>query len=119
MNQPTVKPQVTQLAARDEVAALARVAGDADLARELFEALVAGLPDEINDLRACLAESDWPGLAEHAHQIHGATRYCGVPALDEAIGSLERAARIGDPELIQRGFDRVEAEFERLLQAAG
>jgi HPt (histidine-containing phosphotransfer) domain-containing protein len=119
LNQPTAKPRSTQLPPRDEVAALDSAGGDADLAAELFEALLAGLPGEIEDLHACLAEDDWPGLAEHAHQIRGATRYCGVPALDDAIEALERAARIGDRELTQHGFDQVQAESQRLQQAAG
>jgi HPt (histidine-containing phosphotransfer) domain-containing protein len=107
-------PGIPPLPSRDETAALASAGGDADLAAELFGALLEGLPAEIEDLRACLEESDWPGLAEHAHQVRGATRYCGVPALDEAIEALERAAKIGDPILIREGFARVEAEARRL-----
>ena len=106
---------ITPLPARDQVAALASVGGDEALAQELFEALRTGLPDELEDLRVCLGEEDWPGLAEHAHQIRGATRYCGVPALDDAIEALERAARIGDVERIIPGFAAVEAEIGRLL----
>ena len=114
MNETRAKPSITLLPARDTVAALASAGGDADLAAELFSTLLEGLPGEIEDLRHCLEESDWPGLAEHAHQVRGATRYCGVPALDEAIEALERAAKIGDPSLIREGFERVEAESQRL-----
>ena len=118
MNETRAKPSITLLPARDTVAALASAGGDADLAAELFSTLLEGLPGEIEDLRHCLEESDWPGLAEHAHQVRGATRYCGVPALDEAIEALERAAKIGDPSLIREGFERVEAESQRLGQGA-
>lgn len=104
----------TQLPARDEVAALAAVGGDADLAGELLDTLLAELPSEIEDLRAAHAESDWPALAEHAQQMHGATRYCGVPALDEALEALQRTARIGDAELIRNAFAQVQSESERL-----
>ena len=110
---------LTQLPARDEVAALAAVGGDADLAQELLDALIAGLPGEIDALRINLGEEDWPGLAEHAHQMRGATRYCGVPALDEAAEALQRTATIGDPQLIHRAFAQVESEAERLRQAIG
>lgn len=118
LSQNPARSRLSQLPCRDEVAALASAGGDAALAQELLETLLAGLPDEIEDLHACLAEDDWPGLAEHAHQVRGATRYCGVPALDEAIEALERAARIGDPELIQSGFDQVQEEVRRLGQEA-
>lgn len=109
--------QLTPLPVRDPTAALASVGGDEALAEELFEALLAGLPGELEDLRACLGEEDWHALAEHAHQVRGATRYCGVPALDEAIEALERAARVGDTERIDAGFTQVESEIARVLGA--
>lgn len=114
MNQTPARNSPPPLPARDEVAALASAGGDAELAEELFRTLLAGLSGEIEDLRACLEESDWTGLAEHAHQVRGATRYCGVPALDEAIEALERAARIGDPPRIRECFEWVGAEAKRL-----
>lgn len=118
MNKTPAKGPVSPLPARDTVAALASAGGDSDLAAELFGTLLAGLPGEIEDLRHCLEESDWHGLAEHAHQVRGATRYCGVPALDEAIEALERAAKIGDPSLIREGFEGVQSEVQRLSQGA-
>lgn len=118
MSEIRANPDIPQLPARDEVAALASAGGDAQLAAELFDALLQGLPGEIEDLRGCLEESDWPALAEHAHQVRGATRYCGVPALDEAIEALERVARIGDPTLVRESFARVELEVDRLSRGA-
>jgi two-component system sensor histidine kinase BarA len=105
------------LPARDEAAALASAGGDADLARELLEVLLAGLPAESEELRACIAEADWPALAEHAHQVRGATRYCGVPALDEAIEALERTARRGDAGLVSDDFAAVESQASRLVES--
>ena len=118
MSEIQPKPTLPQLPARDEAAALASAGGDQQLAAELFETLVHGLPGEVEDLRGCLEESDWPGLADHAHQVRGATRYCGVPALDEAIEALERVARIGDPILIRENFAWVELEVDRLRRDA-
>ncbi|HYN78644.1 MAG TPA: Hpt domain-containing protein [Lamprocystis sp. (in: g-proteobacteria)] len=118
MDHHPVKTRLAQLPARDRVAALATAGGDADLAGELFAALLAGLPGELDDLRANLAESDWIGLAEHAHQLRGATRYCGVPALDEAVETLERVARIQDPELIAQSFANLEIEVVRVRHDA-
>ncbi len=117
MAEDPVKARLSQLPARDPVAALATAGGDPDLAADLFAALLAGLPAELAAVRACIAATDWPGLAEQAHQVRGATRYCGVPALDEATESLERAARIGDPELIARAFINLEAEALRVQQS--
>ena len=98
----------------DPALALELAGGDAELAADLMAALLDGLPDEIESLRACLAESDWPGLAEYAHQLRGATRYCGVPALDAAIEALERAARVGDGPRCAEIFTQVETQAQRL-----
>ena len=116
MNTTARLPGFDALQTRDHAAALASAGGDAMLAAELLQTLLAGLPAEIEDLRACLAESDWPGLAEYAHQIRGATRYCGVPALDAAMDALERAARLGDPLRCAAGFDDVAAQAQRLRE---
>lgn len=100
---------------RDPDLALELAGGDAELAADLMTALLDGLQDEIEALRTCLAESDWPGLADYAHQVRGATRYCGVPALDAAIEALERAARVGDCMRCVDIFTRVETQAERLI----
>lgn len=112
---PAKEDDLTQ----DPNLALELAGGDAELAADLVAALLDGLPDEIEALRACLAESDWPGLAEYAHQVRGATRYCGVPALDAAIEALERAARVGDGLRCADIFMRVETQAARLLSWMG
>lgn len=112
MSDETSKPKGSPV--RDEPAALECAGGDAALADELLTALLEGLPAEIDRLRADVAESDWTGLAEGAHQTRGATRYCGVPALDEAVATLERAARRGDATEIPGILAEVESQAERL-----
>jgi two-component system sensor histidine kinase BarA len=109
---------LSQLPARDPVAALACAGGDADLADELFAALLDGLPTELDALQADLDRADWAGVADHAHQLRGATRYCGVPALEEASETLERAACGGDPGLIAQAFADLSREAVRVREAA-
>ena len=118
MDHNPVAIHLSQLPARDPVAALATAGGDPDLAAELFAALLAGLAGELAALRAAIAAADWDALAEQAHQVRGATRYCGVPALDEATETLERAARAGDPQRIADSFANLEDEAERVRQSA-
>lgn len=113
MNTPA---QSDTLAVYDQAAALEYAGGDTELAAELMSTLLAGLPEEIESLRVCLAEADWPGLAEYAHQIRGATSYCGVPALDTAIADLERAARALDALRCEACFHAAEREAQRLRE---
>ncbi|MBK1645291.1 hypothetical protein CKO25_11700 [Thiocapsa imhoffii] len=110
--------QTGPLPVRDAALALEQTGGDAALAEELFSALLDGLPDELAQLAVCHHESDWVGLAEYAHQIRGATRYCGVPALDAAVATLERTARLGDSVLIEDGMTGVTTEVDRLFAIA-
>lgn len=108
---------LTQFPAWDETAALAAVAGDAGLARELVAALIAGLPAELAGLKSCADPGDPAGLAEAAHHMRGATRYCGVLALDAALEGLEGAAKAGDAGRIAADLAQVEAEVARLTAA--
>jgi hypothetical protein len=110
----TLDPTVadTRVPAWDETVALAAVDGDANLARELRTALIAGLPGEIQGLRG--AAGDPAALAESAHHVRGATRYCGVLALDAALEELERAAKDRNAAGMTAGLALVEAEATRL-----
>lgn len=110
---------VTKLPARDETAALAAAGGDSNLAGELVKSLVAGLPSELAGLQSRVTASDWPALADAAHRMRGATSYCGVPALDNRLQALERAAKAGDRERIAQEIAQVEHEVERLTRAVG
>jgi len=100
---------------RDEALALAAAGDDAELAAELYAALRASLPDELTALRAHCVAADWPAVAELAHRVRGASRYCGVPALDQSLATLERVARDGgDAGAISAAAAQVETEAQRL-----
>lgn len=105
----------TDLPAWDEAAALELTGGDSDLARELVDMLVHGLPQDLSDLRRCFRTRDWPLLTETTHRIRGATGYCGVPALDTHLEALEDAAKTGDRERIDTELAQVAREAERLI----
>ncbi|WP_051021997.1 Hpt domain-containing protein [Thioflavicoccus mobilis] len=107
------------LAVRDEAMALSTVGGDAQLAAELYALLRASLPADLATLRARQATADWSTVAETAHRVRGASRYCGVPALDQALGNLETLARAGrDPAGIAAAVERVADEVGRLPTVA-
>lgn len=110
----TISPQ---LPAWDEAAALAAVDGDGRLARELVAALIAELPEDIAELKAVAARHDPSALAETAHHLRGATRSCGVLALDEALDRLEQAAAAADAAGAAVHLARVEVEVARLTDA--
>lgn len=116
-NRNHVVSAVAVLPSWDETAALEATGGNAELAHELVQALVATLPAELSDLRRCFQANDWPLLTETAHRMRGATSYCGVPALDSCLRELERTAKIQDPDRVALELAQVEQEAERLARA--
>lgn len=112
---PSKNREIPDARVRDEALALTAAGDDAELAAELYAALLASLPDELAELRGRCAAADWPAVGELAHRVRGASRYCGVPALDQALENLQRLARDGgDGGAIAAAAAQVEAEAQRL-----
>jgi HPt (histidine-containing phosphotransfer) domain-containing protein len=107
----------TGLPVWDETAALDAAAGDAPLARRLVAALMDALPADLAELHACADRNDHAALAETAHHLRGATRYCGVLALDAALDDLEQTAKAGHAGAIATRLTRVDAEAARLAES--
>jgi two-component system sensor histidine kinase BarA len=64
-------------------------AGKQDLARDMLIMLFNSLEQEKRKIEAAFADNNLEGLLGHVHYLHGATRYCGVPALRDAAQILE------------------------------
>jgi len=79
--------------------ALANANNRHDLAAELFELLIAGLPRDLDAINA--ASSNIDELKRAVHKLHGAVRYCGVPRLAGAIEKLELVLKQGNDSEIQ------------------
>jgi HPt (histidine-containing phosphotransfer) domain-containing protein len=101
----------------DETAAIHAADGDASLAHRLVAALIDALPADLADLHSCAGRNDHAALAETAHHLRGATRYCGVLALDAALYDLEQAAKAGRAGDIATRLTRVDGESARLTEA--
>jgi len=68
-------------------------AGKADLAEELFSMLLEQLATDLPRINELWAEGNMSSLLECVHKLHGATRYCGVPALRTAANRFETALK--------------------------
>ncbi|MCD6059930.1 MAG: chemotaxis protein CheY, partial [Moraxellaceae bacterium] len=64
-------------------------AGKKDLARDMLMMLFNSLEEEKRKIEAACDANDIDSLLGHVHYLHGATRYCGVPALRDAAQVLE------------------------------
>jgi two-component system sensor histidine kinase BarA len=80
--------------------------GNRELAEEMFEMLVNGLPDELQQLRQYVRQRNWEGLCAAAHRLKGSTAVCSVPALHASVSGLFRAGQ-------QKAFDEALAWMDR------
>ena len=82
----------------DPELALRRVGGRQALAEEMFTMLQASLDQDAPGINAVAESGDREALLERVHKLHGATRYCGTPRLEQAAGELEEALKQTVPD---------------------
>lgn len=92
-----------------------RLAGNkADLAEELFSMLLESLPEAMHGIGRAHERQQTERLLEEVHRLHGATRYCGVPALRDAAARLETTIK-RTPDKASPLVRIIQEEAERLL----
>lgn len=60
-----------------------------DLAIDMFKLLLEGMAEDISSIMEAWEEEDINALLELVHKMHGASRYCGVPRLRNALETFE------------------------------
>ena len=71
-------------------------AGNADLASDMLNMLLDGLPEDSRNIRAAQQRGDQAELHEIIHKLHGASRYCGVPQLRSYCQAAETSLKRGE-----------------------
>ncbi|RMF17154.1 MAG: response regulator [Gammaproteobacteria bacterium] len=84
-----------------------------ELAEELLSMMLEALPDDRLALEAAWQAEDIETLKARTHKLHGATRYCGVPALRQATFELEERLKTRPGEA-EPAFRSLIEEMERL-----
>jgi CheY-like chemotaxis protein len=98
----------------DQVELLARVQGDTQLIKELFDLFKADCPRMIDEIRKALAARDCKALELAAHSLKGVLgSFAAKPALETAL-KLERLARAGEWDGAEATFQDLEPQVERL-----
>lgn len=91
------KPDTTDIVSDTESAlpcydhdeAIKLAGGNAELAQELFQMLIAELPQYKEKIQIALEDNNINDLKHFIHKVNGATSYCGVPKLRKAAVELE------------------------------
>ena len=121
MTQPMAQPDTfpplaasvtSALPAFDLDLALENAGDRLDLAKELFDLLLASLPSDLDAINAASSNSN--ELKRAVHKLHGAVRYCGVPRLAKAIQRLELALKHGKESEIQPLLNLLNGEVTAL-----
>ena len=110
----SAKPSLSVL---DNEEGLRLAAGKADLAADMLNMLLAGLPGDRQAIRQARESAERNSLIERVHRLHGATRYCGVPQLRAACQRSETLLKQNDPAA-QQALDELDAAIERLADYA-
>lgn len=99
----------------DLPAALERIGGDRQLFRELALIFVEDSPALLESLRASLAEQN-RGLAERcAHGLKGIAANVGGVRVERTAVVVEDAARAGQLEIADIGYQTLAVELSRLI----
>lgn len=92
--EPIVKPaQQSNDQLFDAKMALYHANQSADLAIDMFQILLEGMADDVAQMMEAWEEEDFATLLERVHKVHGASRYCGVPKLRNALEQFEIALK--------------------------
>ncbi len=90
--------------------------GKRELAKELFDMLVANLDKDADAIRSASASRSGEKLLRRVHHLHGATRYCGVPALQKAAERLELVIKNKDTGNHQIALEQLLREIVRVQE---
>ena len=72
-----------------------RAGGRDHLADEMLKMLLDSLETDRPAISAAFDRNDNDDLLERVHKLHGATRYCGTPRLEQSARQLEEALKTG------------------------
>ena len=104
-----------QSPAFDKALALKRCANKLALATDMHRMLLEQLDGDMEAIEAYAADGQRDELLEQVHRLHGATRYCGTPRLEQAAREMEVALKQGArDEIIATSLRNLVEEAQRL-----
>ena len=103
----------------DRTALLNRLNGDEEVCRQIISMFLQDMPGQIDSLEDAVKKSDIARIKLQARSIKGAAgNFCAV-ALQKVALELERAGKNSDMTRVNKVFDAVKKEFERLKVIVG
>jgi len=116
---PEVAPANTGISAPlifDASVALRHANQKIDLAEDMFVMLLDSLKKDMTHILQAWEEEQMDTLLEKVHRVHGATRYCGVPALRCTVEKFETALKAMRTSELPGMMRQLTEEVARLQQ---
>ena len=115
-----VMPDMTpepELPVFDRAGMLSRLMDDEELAREIVEASLADIPQQMTALRRYLAADDVRGTERQAHTLKSVAASIGGERLRQVAFVMEQAAHAGDLAAVHARMVELASEFVTLKAA--
>jgi HPt (histidine-containing phosphotransfer) domain-containing protein len=97
----------------DYAAAKAVLADDVELLREVLQAFLDTVPEQMDLLIAALQEKKYAEVEHRASEIKGAATSAHAARVRQKAAELEAAAHDGDSAAVEEQFRELAAELER------
>ena len=95
----------------DEALAIQRAGGRPSLANDMHMMLLDSLTSDRQHIHEQAARGDHVALLETVHRLHGATRYCGTPQLEQAARAMEESLKQS------QSAAKCQSQLDQLLRA--
>ncbi len=96
---------------------MTRIADDLELGRELVQAFLDEIPDQIEQLRQAIEKSNVETVRRAAHSIKGAAANVSGKSLQAIAWEMEQLGKAGRAKEIASLMPELEQRFDTLLQA--
>lgn len=93
-----------------------RAEGD-DLLVELFDMFLAEAPAGLKRIAQAFERGDLKTAGLQAHRLRGSAAGLGAKQMQELCGSIEQAARTGQPAEARASFSKLASECRRVMDA--
>jgi CheY-like chemotaxis protein/HPt (histidine-containing phosphotransfer) domain-containing protein len=107
--------QADHLGTFDYDLAISRANNRPEIADELFQLLIRTLPEDLDQINRAASSGIKDEFRSAVHRLNGAIRYCGVPALSQAIDLLESRIKISMDEASDQALVAVNHEADSLV----
>jgi HPt (histidine-containing phosphotransfer) domain-containing protein len=97
--------------------ALARVAGETELLRQIAGYFLDDAPKQLAAMRAALERNDLPAIGRAAHRLRGTVIYLGAAPALAVLAQLEEAAGSVDPRAAARRLEELAPKLAALTRA--